>query len=177
MWYNRRYENTHFYSTIHRGRTTPSQVGLRSSDAFVLRRCQILLASARGERLCDRPPTGLRRPDRAQRDPRLQCGGAGRPARRVFAPPSLAHGLLARRSRAVERPAASQPPRFRPGSQHLDLRTGGPSQLRARDHRRRGLRRECAPSAKRLKTNWKRAKHWITSPDPQYLLKKTPATA
>src|SRR5262249_29455741 len=26
---------------------------------------------------------------------------------------------------------------------------------------------------KRLKTNWKRAKHWITSPDPQYLLKKT----
>jgi transposase len=30
---------------------------------------------------------------------------------------------------------------------------------------------------KRLKTNWKRAKHWITSPDPQYLLKKTRATA
>lgn len=29
---------------------------------------------------------------------------------------------------------------------------------------------------KRLKTNWKRAKHWITSPDPQYLLKKTHAT-
>ncbi len=26
------------------------QAGLRSSDAFVLRRCQILLASARGER-------------------------------------------------------------------------------------------------------------------------------
>jgi len=25
---------------------------------------------------------------------------------------------------------------------------------------------------KRLKTNWKRAKHWITSPDPQYQLKK-----
>jgi hypothetical protein len=30
---------------------------------------------------------------------------------------------------------------------------------------------------KRLKTNWKRAKHWITSPDPQYLLKKTHTTA
>ncbi len=29
---------------------------------------------------------------------------------------------------------------------------------------------------KRLKTNWKRAKHWITSPDPQYLLKKRLAT-
>jgi hypothetical protein len=30
---------------------------------------------------------------------------------------------------------------------------------------------------KRLKTNWKRAKHWITSPDPQYLLKKKLVTA
>ena len=30
---------------------------------------------------------------------------------------------------------------------------------------------------KRLKTNWKRAKHWITSPDPQYQQKKTHGTA
>jgi transposase len=29
---------------------------------------------------------------------------------------------------------------------------------------------------KRLKTNWTRAKHWITSPDPHYLRKKTHAT-
>jgi transposase len=29
---------------------------------------------------------------------------------------------------------------------------------------------------KRLKTNWKRAKHWITSPDPLYQQKKTPET-
>jgi hypothetical protein len=26
---------------------------------------------------------------------------------------------------------------------------------------------------KRLGLTWKRAKHWITSPDPQYLVKKT----
>ncbi len=30
---------------------------------------------------------------------------------------------------------------------------------------------------KRLKTNWKRAKHWITSPDPLYQQKKTRETA
>ena len=29
---------------------------------------------------------------------------------------------------------------------------------------------------KRLETNWKRAKHWITSPDPQYARKKSGAT-
>jgi hypothetical protein len=27
----------------------------------------------------------------------------------------------------------------------------------------------------RLRTNWKRAKHWITSPDPQYVRKKSGA--
>ena len=27
-----------------------------------------------------------------------------------------------------------------------------------------------------LKTRWKRDKHWITSPDPEYALKKTSAT-
>jgi hypothetical protein len=27
---------------------------------------------------------------------------------------------------------------------------------------------------KRLGLNWKRAKHWITSPDPQYVVKKRP---
>jgi hypothetical protein len=30
---------------------------------------------------------------------------------------------------------------------------------------------------KRLETNWKRAKHWITSPDPHYARKKSGATA
>lgn len=29
----------------------------------------------------------------------------------------------------------------------------------------------------RLKVNWKRAKHWITSPDPHYALKKSGANA
>jgi transposase len=29
---------------------------------------------------------------------------------------------------------------------------------------------------KRLQTNWKRAKHWITSPDPHYARKKSGAT-
>jgi hypothetical protein len=30
---------------------------------------------------------------------------------------------------------------------------------------------------KRLDIRWRRAKHWITSPDPAYARKKTPATA
>jgi hypothetical protein len=30
---------------------------------------------------------------------------------------------------------------------------------------------------RRLEINWQRAKHWITSPDPAYALKKSGATA
>lgn len=30
---------------------------------------------------------------------------------------------------------------------------------------------------RRLEINWQRAKHWITSPDPAYALKKSSATA
>jgi transposase len=32
-------------------------------------------------------------------------------------------------------------------------------------------------AVQRLKVKWKRAKHWITSPDPQYALKKVAPTA
>ena len=32
-------------------------------------------------------------------------------------------------------------------------------------------------AVKQLETNWKRAKHWITSPDPQYARKKSGAIA
>src|SRR5215210_4323704 len=39
-----------FVRTLSKKERNALQTGLRSSDAFVLRRCQILLASARGER-------------------------------------------------------------------------------------------------------------------------------
>src|SRR5438876_4532961 len=148
MWYTTRHENTHFYPTLNRRRTAPDPGGI----AFV--RClrdaplpDLASIGARGTRPGHRSPARLRRPDRAQRDPRVQRLWPGRPARRVFAPPSIAHGLLGRRSRAPQRPAASQPARFWPSSQHLDPGTGRPGQLRARHHLPRGLRRECAPSA------------------------------
>jgi hypothetical protein len=39
-----------FVRTLSKEESEALEAGLRSSDAFVLRRCQILLASARGER-------------------------------------------------------------------------------------------------------------------------------
>src|SRR5947209_9121538 len=154
------------------------QAGLRSSDAFVLRRCQILLASARGERA----PTLAR-----------QLGCDDQTVRNVI------HGFNAK-GLAVLQEGSSRPHRLRTtfsdaGAQRLkDLLHRSPRdfgkergtwtlELAAQVSFQQGIiptpvsAESVRRALKRLQTNWKRAKHWITSPDPQYLLKKTPATA
>jgi transposase len=154
------------------------QSGLRSSDAFVLRRCQILLASARG-----------------QRAPMIasQLGCDDQTVRNVIKGFNT-KGL------AVLKAGSSRPHRLRTifsqqGAQQLkELLHRSPRDF---GHQRGTWTLELAAQVsfeqgivptqvssesvrralKRLGTNWKRAKHWITSPDPQYLLKKTLVTA
>jgi len=153
------------------------QAGLRSSDAFVLRRCQILLASARGERA----PVIAR-----------QLGCDDQTVRNVIHEFN-ASGL------AVLQEGSSLPHRLRTafteqGAERLkDLlhrsphdfgqeRSAWTLELAAQVSFEQGIiatpvsDESVRRALKRLKTNWKRAKHWITSPDPQYLLKKTHAT-
>ena len=154
------------------------QAGLRSSDAFVLRRCQILLASARRERA----------PAIAH-----QLGCDDQTVRNVIHDFN-AEGL------GVLQEGSSRPHRLRTafteeGCQHLrDLLHRPPRDfgrerslwtldLAAQVSVEQGLiptlvsDESVRRALKRLGTNWKRAKHWITSPDPQYLVKKTPETA
>src|SRR3989442_10407574 len=150
------------------------QAGLRSSDAFVMRRCQILRASARRERA----------PEIAR-----QLGCDDQTVRNVIHEFNAA-GL------AVLQEGSSRPHRLRTsfsedGLQRLrDLLHRSPRdfgkergvwtlELAAQVSFEQGLigtevsTESVRRALKRLKTNWKRAKHWITSPDPQYLLKKT----
>jgi transposase len=149
------------------------QAGLRSSDAFVLRRCQILLASARGERA----PMIARQ---------LACDD--QTVRNVIKGFN-ANGL------AVLKEGSSRPHRLRTtfteegGERLKELLHRSPRdfgqdrstwtlELAAQVSFEQGIiSREVSDESvrralKRLKTNWKRAKHWITSPDPRYLLKK-----
>jgi transposase len=154
------------------------QAGLRSSDAFVLRRCQIVLASAKG----------MRAIAIAQQ---LSCDD--QTVRNVI------HGFNTS-GLAVLQEGSSRPHRL-----HTSFSEEGREQLKDLLHRSprdfgkdrstwtldlaaqvsfelgitpRLVSDESVRRAlKRLKTNWKRAKHWITSPDPQSLLKKTLATS
>src|SRR5258708_36705687 len=153
------------------------QAGLRSSDAFVMRRCQILRASARGERApaiahqlgCDDQTvrnvihefnaSGLTvLQEGSSRPHRLHTAFSEEGAERL-------KDLLHRSPRDFGQERSTWTLEL---AAQVSFAQGIISQEVSDESVRRAL--------KRLKTNWKRAKHWITSPDPQYLLKKTLAT-
>ena|SRR5579859_3926605 len=157
---------------------TRLEEGLRSSDAFVLRRCQILLASARHER----PPQIARS---------LGCDDQTvRTVIRCFEHDGIA-ACLTRQSNRPQHPpmkidaAAAENLR---ALLHQSPRTFGKPTgiwtlaMAAEVSVAEGVIREqvsgetIRQALKRLGVGWKRAKQWITSPDPEYLRKKVPAT-
>jgi transposase len=156
----------------------PLRQGLRSADAFTVRRCQILLASADGKA-----------PSQIARD--LGCTA-----------PTVQHAIHAfdREGLACLHKKSCRPRSARPllDERHADaLRDvlhhrprsfGKPTSLwtlnllaevcHARGWTPRVLSDEAIRVAlKRLGIRWRRAKHWITSPDPDYARKKKHATA
>jgi transposase len=151
--------------------------GLRSADAFTLRRCQIVLASARGERV----PAIARS---------LGCGEQTvRNAIHAFGRDGVA-ALVVGSSR--------------PHAIHVAFDATGAERLRALLHRsprdfghptslwtlelaaETAFQEGLTPSRVsgetvratlvRLGVRWRRAKHWITSPDPAYAQKNDAAT-
>ena len=154
------------------------QAGLRSKDAFVLRRCQIVLASERGERAgaiakqlgCHKQTVlnvihGFNADGLA-----VLAEGSSRPhrLRTTFSQEALEalQDLLHHSPRDFGKPTSLWTLKL---VAQVSFEQGLTARLVSDESVRRAL--------KRLKTNWKRAKHWITSPDPQYLLKKTHAIA
>jgi transposase len=152
--------------------------GLRSADAFTLRRCQIVLASARGERV----PASARA---------LGCGEqAVRDAIHAFD----ATGVT-----------ALAPGSSRPHTIHVAFDAEGAARLRDLLHRsprefghptslwtlelvaetafaagitaRRVSGETVRATLVRVGIRWRRAKTWITSPDPAYAQKNSAATA
>jgi transposase len=154
------------------------EAGLRSADAFELRRSQIVLASARGARA----------PAIAHH---LGCDDQ-----------TVREAIHAFNARGV---AALQRGSHRPKIVRAAFDAAGADRLRALLHRsprtfgkptsvwtlelaaevsfEQGLIAErvsdetIRTTLKRLGIGWKRAKRWITSPDPAYARKKVPAIA
>jgi transposase len=152
------------------------QAGLRSPNAFVLRRCQILLASARGERApaiarqlgCDDQTVRNVIKDFNATALAVLKAGSSRPhrLRSTFSEDGCQRlrELLHRSPHDIGRERGTWTLEL---AAQISFQQGiTPTQVSVASVRR---------ALGRLGTNWKRAKHWITSPDPQYLRKKTHA--
>lgn len=154
------------------------EAGLRSSDSFVMRRCQILLASARGES----PPKIARS---------LECGSQTvRNAIHDFDERGLG-ALVAGSSRPKRTRAAfgeedaeqlhemlhRSPREFGHDTSLWTLEMAAEVSLeRGLVQRRVSGETIRATLARLLGVRWRRAKRWITSPDPLYERKKGAAT-
>jgi len=150
------------------------QTALRSADAFPLRRAQILLASARG--LSPKPIA-------------QQVGCSVQTVRNVIHAFEKA-GLDCLKPQS-NRPKSASPQLDEAKCQrlkhllHQSPRTFGKDTslwtlaLAAQVAHEQGLTEQVVSletlrrALLRLQVNWQRAKHWITSPDPQYALKKS----
>ncbi len=152
--------------------------GLRSSDAFILRRCQILLASSRGEN--------------AYRIARsLGCDPqTARTALKRFNEGGLQEALRKRSSRPKKSRAAfdeGQAQRLREMLHRSPREFGQDTSLWtlalvAEASFEQGITEDrvsaetVRATLERMGVRWMRAKRWIISPDPEYARKKGAAT-
>jgi transposase len=155
------------------------EVGLHSKDAYVLRRCQILLASARGERV-PRIAATLGCTDQTvrnsirelERDGLEACltRGSSRPraihAKADAVAAEQVRALLHRSPRTLGKPTGVWTMEL---AAEVSFAEGITSERVTGETIRQAILR--------LGVRWRRAKQWITSPDPEYARKKGRATA
>ena len=151
--------------------------GLRSSSTFTMRRCQILLASAAGQRAPD-IGENLHCSDQTVRNAISDFNANGLSAlTRKSCRPHTIHAAFDEETAKQLKALLHQSPRV----------YGKPTSLWtlalvAEVAFAEGLTETCVTgetiraTLKRLGVGWRRAKQWITSPDPGYAGKKTPAT-
>jgi len=151
--------------------------GLRSRDAFVLRRCQIVLASANGKRAsqcaaelgCD-TDTVLNAINAFNRVglAALTAGSSG--AHTVHRAYDVAQ------AEQLQALLHQSPRNFGKETSLWTLELVAEVSFEQGLTPRRVSREAVRTALQRLGVRWKRAKQWISSPDPAYVRKKTTAT-
>jgi len=152
--------------------------GLRSPDAFVLRRCQILLASARRKNARE-IATDLGCDDQTVRNAIVAFNARGLACLEVASsrPHTIHASFDAARAEQLKAMLHQSPRAFGKPTSRWTL------ELAAEVSFERGVTAErvtgetIRATLARLDIRWQRAKEWITSPDPAYARKKGRAIA
>lgn len=153
------------------------ETGLRSREAYIMRRCQIILASARGERASER----ARKCGCSEGTVRNTINGFNQNGleglKKKSSRPNKLRTILDKEKRENLRALLHTSPGT--WGKERSLWTLG---LAAEVCFERGVTEQrvsmetIRQALVRLGMSWQRAKHWITSPDPHYALKKSSAT-
>jgi transposase len=150
------------------------KAGLRSSDAFTLRRCQILLASAAGQR-APRSARALGCDDQTVLNAirAFDAVGVDCLTRRSTRPRHVPHAAFddARRERLREL-LHRQPRAYGKATGVWTLALAAEVSVEAGLTATRVSPETIRAALRRLGVGWRRAKRWITSPDPAYRRKK-----
>ena len=153
------------------------QAGLRSSDGFTVRRCHILLASARGDtapviaQAVGCSPQAVRNVLRA-----FEARGLAVVTLQSCRPHAAAKVFDAERGERLKALLHQSPRQFSKARSTWTLALAAEVCVEQGVTAERVSIETIRDALKRLGVRWRRAKTWITSPDPQYALKKTGVT-
>ena len=148
------------------------QAGLRSSDGFRVRRCHILLASARGDtapiiaKAIGCSPQAVRNVLRG-----FETRGLAVLSMQSRRPHAAAKVFDAERSGRLKALLHQSPRQFGKARSTWTLALAAEVCLEQGVTAERVSLETIRDALKRLGVGWRRAKRWITSPDPQYALK------
>jgi hypothetical protein len=154
------------------------EAGRRSSVGFTVRRCHMLLASAQGQ-----PTTTIAHlmgcTDQTVRNaiPDFLQRGLGALQPKSLRP-HMIHEVFDAQGRERLRALLHQSPRnFGTDTSRWTLELAAEMSVAMGIASRRVSGETIRNALAQLGVRWKRAKHWITSPDPDYVRKKTAGTA
>jgi transposase len=153
------------------------QAGLHSTESFVMRRCQILLSSARGRRAsqiglelgCD-TDTVLNAINA------FNTAGLGALTEGSSRPHTIHKAFDAESSERLRALLHLSPREFGRAHSRWTLTLAAEVSFEQGLTAERVSREAVRMALQRLGVRWKRAKQWITSPDPAYGRKKTTET-
>ena len=162
-----------FVRTLSKQEREAPESGLRSSDAFVLRRCQILLASSRGER-SPRIAENLRCGQQTVRNAIHDFNERGLDTlKQGSSRPREVHAAFDEQSaRALQEMLHQDPRKFGKDGTLWTLKYAAQVSFEKGLTQRRVSAETIRATLVRLGVRWQRAKRWIESPDPDYERKK-----
>ena len=154
------------------------EAGLRSPDAFVLRRCQILLASSRGENAYQIARSLGCNPQTARNAiHEFNESGLEAALRRGSSRPHTIHAAFDPQNAQRLREMLHRDPReFGKPTSLWTLNLAAEVSFEEGLTEERVSGETIRATLRRLGVRWERAKRWIKSPDPEYERKKGGAT-